>query len=190
MDGWTVSKYFEDPDVSGGTPLNERPQGKKLLASLKSGDTIIAARLDRVFRDAHDALGVLKDMKTKGVNLILLDMGVSPVTENGTSRMFFGMLSLLAEWERERIGERIRDSKRHLRADGRYLGGPVPFGFKLVGKKVVPHPKHQQAIALMQSLRGTSLRKIAAKVKEEFSMAVSPVLVRRVLANGGRREKS
>ena len=41
----------------------------------------------------------------RGIDLIVADMGTEPVTQNGVSRMFFGMLALVAEFERERIKE-------------------------------------------------------------------------------------
>lgn len=192
MDGWTVAQYFEDPDVSGGIALAERQGGSALLAALKPGDVVIAARLDRMFRDAADALVTLRDVfKPKGIKLILLDIGNDSVTENGTSKMLFQLLSLFAEWEKERIGARIRDSKKHLRADGRYLGGPVPFGFKLVErageKRIEPDANQQAAIALIRSLKGSmSLRKIAAEVKVKHKVSLSAAMVQRILDNGER----
>ena len=42
-------------------PLGNRPQGKTLLGRLKAGDVVITAKLDRMFRSALDALGVLAD---------------------------------------------------------------------------------------------------------------------------------
>jgi DNA invertase Pin-like site-specific DNA recombinase len=192
MDGWTVARYFEDPDVSGGTALADRQSGGELLKTLQPGDVVIAARLDRMFRDAADALVTLRDtIKPQGIKLVLLDIGNESVTENGTSKMLFQLLSLFAEWEKDRIGARIRDNKKHLRADGRYLGGPVPFGFRLVErageKRLEPDANQQAAIALIHSLEGRmSLRKIAAEVKAKHRVSLSAAMVQRILGNGER----
>jgi hypothetical protein len=46
-----------------------------LFAKLESGDIVIAAKLDRLFRSALDALKVVESLKTRGVKLHLLDLG-------------------------------------------------------------------------------------------------------------------
>jgi hypothetical protein len=74
---------------------------------LKPGDTVITAKLDRMFRSALDALGVLADLKTKGVSLHMIDLG-GDVTGNGISKLVFTILSAVAEAERDRIRERSK----------------------------------------------------------------------------------
>ena len=54
--GWTLEHVYVDAGVSGSTPLGKRPQGARLLAMLRPGDVMIAAKMDRVFRSASDAL--------------------------------------------------------------------------------------------------------------------------------------
>ena len=61
--------------VSGSIPVEERPVGGALLARLDRGDIVIAAKLDRLFRSALDALKVVEDLKKRGVALHLLDLG-------------------------------------------------------------------------------------------------------------------
>ena len=43
---------YSDPGISGAVPLRFRPEGKKLLAEMKAGDTVVASKLDRMFRAA------------------------------------------------------------------------------------------------------------------------------------------
>ena len=95
--------------------------------------TIIPAKLDRLFRDALDALEKLKDLKTKGVSLILVDMGLTPVTDNGVAKMFFTMLAGFAELERDRIRTRTADGRKCKRDKGGHIGGTAPFGYEIVG---------------------------------------------------------
>jgi putative DNA-invertase from lambdoid prophage Rac len=113
MRGWEVTEFFVDGGVSGSVPLAERPEGKRLLEVVEKGDVIITAKLDRAFRSAADALGTLEEMKDQGVGLHMIDLG-GDVTGNGISKLVFTILSAVAENERDRIRERIRDVKRHL----------------------------------------------------------------------------
>ena len=62
MHGMTIEHTFVEHGVSGSKPLGDRPEGAKLLASLKPGDVVITPKLDRMFRSALDALDVLAKM--------------------------------------------------------------------------------------------------------------------------------
>jgi putative DNA-invertase from lambdoid prophage Rac len=82
----------------------------------------------------------------------------------------FTILAAVAEGERDRIRERIRDAKRQLTSQGVFSGGKRPFGFDLVQDgevtRMVPNESEQAAIELMVMMRhdGATLRAIAAKV--------------------------
>ena len=163
--GWPLAEVFVECGVSGGRKLESRPQGAVLLERVRRGDVIIAPKLDRMFRSASDALRVLESLKAKGVGLHLLDMG-GCVTGNGIAQMVFTILSAVAQFERERIGERIRDVKDDLRTRGRYLGGKRPYGYAIDQGRLVPVPAEQQRIAVVHRLKdqGHSYRAIGAKV--------------------------
>src|SRR5215472_11649617 len=75
MLGTAEPTIFSDEGVSGSIPLGNRPQGELLLVGLQPGDTVIASKLDRVFRDATDALIQARAFGEAGVDLILLDLG-------------------------------------------------------------------------------------------------------------------
>ena len=66
MLGLDTPHLFVEEGVSGSKPLNARPAAKQLLAALKPGDVIIAAKLDRMFRSALDALENLNALKAQG----------------------------------------------------------------------------------------------------------------------------
>src|SRR5215472_13474760 len=59
--GWHLEEVYVDAGVSGGTPLAKRLEGAKLLRMVQPGDVVIAARMDRMFRSASDALRVIED---------------------------------------------------------------------------------------------------------------------------------
>lgn len=188
--GQPVDEVFADGGVSGTIPLAERPEGRRLAEKLTKGDTVIAAKLDRLFRDAADALGMAKAWKERGVQLILVDMGPDPVTENGTAKFLFTILAAVAEMERERIAERTADGRRAKRAKGGHVGGSAPFGYRKVGAgkeaMLVPDPDQQDAIRTIHAARasGMSLRDIAELVGYKHSLSVSYEAVRRIVNVG------
>jgi putative DNA-invertase from lambdoid prophage Rac len=77
---------------------------------------------------------------------------------NGISKLVFTILSAVAENERERIRERIRDVKRHLAAQGVYNGGKRPFGFDVVDKRLVPNAAEQALLDRQPSSGRISVR--------------------------------
>jgi putative DNA-invertase from lambdoid prophage Rac len=173
--GWTVAEFFVEAGVSGSVPLADRPEGKRLLATLQPGDTVITAKLDRAFRSAADALGTLEQLKDDGIGLHMIDLG-GDVTGNGISKLVFTILSAVAENERDRIRERVREAKRHRVAQRLFNGGKRPFGFDIVGKdkdrRLVPNANEQAALERARALRaeGKSYRDIADAWISEFGM--------------------
>lgn len=128
LEGYDLIEVFSDAAASGGTPLAQRPEGRKLLSHVTANDVIVCVKLDRLSRDALDAAGVLRSLKQRGVALYLRDLG-GDVTSSNVSSLIFGLLSNVAEFERSRIRERVAEAKRTQKLDGRFLGGSVPFGF-------------------------------------------------------------
>lgn len=125
---------YEDAGVSGSALLTDRPAGARMMKDAQKGDCIIAAKMDRLFRSAIDALQTAEDLKQRGIDLILIDMGIEPVTGNGAGKLFFGILAMLAEFERERILERTADGRKAKLKKSGHCGGPPPYGFDVVGK--------------------------------------------------------
>jgi DNA invertase Pin-like site-specific DNA recombinase len=162
--GWTVDHIYADEGVSGSTPLAERPEGGRMFRALKSGDVVIAAKMDRLFRSAQDALNTVDKFKKAGVKLILVDMGTDPVTENGVSKMLFTVLAAMAEFEKGRILERMADGRKGKKAKGGHTGGQAPYGFRVEGlgrdAVLVEEPGEQVVLSRAKELyaSGASLR--------------------------------
>jgi putative DNA-invertase from lambdoid prophage Rac len=167
MKGWTVAAMFVEEGVSGSVPLADREQGRAMLATVRKGDVIITAKLDRAFRSAADALAVLEEFKDQGVGLHIIDLG-GDVCGNGISKMVFTILAAVAEGERDRLRERIRDAKRHLASQGVFGGGKRPFGYDVVldgeVSRLVPNAAETALIERMRAMRdgGATLRTIGA----------------------------
>lgn len=148
-------QIYSDPDVSAKIALSERPSGKKLLADMQPGDTVIASKLDRLFRSARDALESLEVFQKKGVHLILFDMGIEPVTAGGSiSTLFFTMLAAFAEFERKRISERMVEGKKAKLKHGGHVGGEAPYGWRIVGEGraalLEENPDEQKVVRLIK----------------------------------------
>lgn len=167
--GWTLAEIFREEGVSGSVPLAERPAGARLLAMLRPGDAMVAPKLDRVFRSALDALQMVEEFKRRSVALHLLDLG-GDVSGNGLSKLFLTVAAAFAEAERERLRERIAGVKADQRQRGRYLGGKVPYGYRVGPDGALePVPEQQAAIrrALALRVEGKPLRAIKAALAEE-----------------------
>jgi putative DNA-invertase from lambdoid prophage Rac len=178
--GWQVDEHFVERGVSGSTPLADRPEGKRLLSTLGKGDVVVTAKLNRAFRSAADALTVLEELKDQGVGLHIIDLG-GDVTGNGISKMVFTILAAVAEGERDRIRERIRDARRHLASQCIFGGGRRPFGSSVVmdGKirRIVPNEAEMAVIERMKAMRreGATYRAIGAVTGHQ------PTSVQRIL---------
>jgi putative DNA-invertase from lambdoid prophage Rac len=190
--GLSLDQVFVERGVSGSKPISERPEGAKLLASVKPGDVIITPKLDRMFRSALDALDVLAKLKERDVALHMIDLG-GDVTGNGISKLVFTILSAVAEAERDRIRERIAEVKRDQKTRGRFLGGTVPFGYRLDEKgELIPHKGQQEArgpkrpLSLSRASSGFSSHSAlsAYPSRRSFSVALSKL---RNPASGGQK---
>jgi len=168
--GWSVSGVFVERGVSGSKPFLDRPESSKMMALLKPGDRIVSPKLDRCFRNARDALNTVETLRGMNVSLYLLDIGgnVSGNGDNPIARVILTVLAALAEWEVSRTAERIRDVKASQREQGRYLGGKVPFGWRVEDGKVIADPREQSAIRTMRQLAKTmSLRAVVTEMKKQ-----------------------
>jgi putative DNA-invertase from lambdoid prophage Rac len=180
--GWNLEKIYVDAGVSGGIPLGQRPEGERLLRIVRPGDVVVAAKMDRMFRSAANALHVVEDFKKRKISLWLLDLG-NDCSGNGISELIVTILAAVAQFERGLISERIKDAKRAARRDGLHLGGTRQFGYDIAGGKLVPNALEQDAIARMRRLRkrGRSLMVIRNAVRKA-GVPISHETVRQVLA--------
>lgn len=125
---------FREEGVSGTTPLRQRPAGRDLLAAARAGDFIIASKFDRMFRSTIDALETAEYCKTRKLNLILIDIGLQPVTSDGIGGLFFTIVGAIATFERGRINERMHEGMRAKKARGGAISCHAPYGWTKVGQ--------------------------------------------------------
>jgi DNA invertase Pin-like site-specific DNA recombinase len=157
--GWNLERVYVDAGVSGSTPLSRRAEGAKLLRAVQPGDVVIAAKMDRMFRSALDALQTIADFKKRRISLWLLDLG-NDCSGNGISELIMTVIAAVAQFERGLISERIKDAKANLRRAGKHQGGGRPFGWRFGkangtgrARDLIPEPDEQAAIADIVALR-------------------------------------
>jgi putative DNA-invertase from lambdoid prophage Rac len=187
---WELTQLFVESGVSASIPLVQRPAGAELLTIARPGDHIIASKLDRMFRDAVDALSTIRRFREQGIHLWLLDFP-GDCSGNGIATLLVGVLASVAQFERERIAERIAEGKLQQRRKGKHQGGSRPFGFDVAPRQpgdkgapdLVPVPAEQEAITTMKEMRATkhTLREIAETLQEQ-GHKISYEGIRRVLA--------
>jgi putative DNA-invertase from lambdoid prophage Rac len=126
---------------------------------LRPGDIVIAAKMDRCFRSAFDALATIESFKRRKISLWLLDLG-GDVSGNGISELIMTVLAAVGQFERTLISERIKDAKRNLRHGNRHQGGKRPFGWqygeatcKGRARDLIPDEREQAALAEILALR-------------------------------------
>ena len=107
--GARLGRVFCDAAVSASRILfRKRPAGGQLFERVRRGDHIVIAKLDRGFRSTRDCLDTLECWRRRGVTVHILDIGVDTSSVGG--QLLIGIMSTIAQWESQRIGERIRDA--------------------------------------------------------------------------------
>jgi DNA invertase Pin-like site-specific DNA recombinase len=171
--------------ISGSVAFAKRPEGGRLLAGLEKGDHLCIAKLDRAFRSARDCHNTLAVLRERGVSTSVCDLpDGADVTGNGIAALLIGIMSSVAEWERERIRERTAEQKRFAKEQGRYLGGRRPWDKKVERGKLVDDPKKVIVVRKIRKWRseGVPLRTIVQRVAEH-GFAISTDAVRRLSEN-------
>jgi DNA invertase Pin-like site-specific DNA recombinase len=171
MTGLEVVEIVREEGISGAKPLASRPGGERLLKLIanKKVKHVVALKLDRLFRDAEDALHQTRAWDRAGIALHLVDMGGQTLnTATAMGRFFLNMMAAFAELERNLIAERTATALAHKKAHKKAYA-PTPFGFERVGDTLQEKPEEQEIIAQIFTWReaGWSLRKIAAELNKQ-----------------------
>jgi DNA invertase Pin-like site-specific DNA recombinase len=106
-------------DTASGAKAS-RPQLDLVLQLLRDGDTLVITRLDRLSRSVLHLITLGAELRDRGIGLKVTEQGIDTTTAEG--RAMFGMLSVLAELQRELIMANTRDGLAAARARGRTSG--------------------------------------------------------------------
>lgn len=176
--GWEVEAVYTDNDISayGG---KKRPGYLKMLDDIRAGhiDVVAAWHTDRIYRRLSDLSTFIDVCKDHNVQVATVEGGDIDLS-TAAGRMIAGILGAVAAGEVDHQIERQRAAHADRAARGRYRGGPVTFGFKLVpGKPGYLEHDEPRAQAIREAadaiLAGKSLRSIARKWVESGIAAES-----------------
>jgi DNA invertase Pin-like site-specific DNA recombinase len=135
-EGWVlVRDRYDDGGFSGGTL--ERPALRRLLADIEQGlvDVIEVYKIDRLSRSLMDFARLVETFEAHGVTFVSVTQSFNTTTSMG--RLTLNILLSFAQFEREVIGERIREKFAASRARGMWMGGKVLLGYDVVARKLV-----------------------------------------------------
>ncbi|WP_272028116.1 recombinase family protein [Kocuria rosea] len=112
---------------------DDRPQLAACLKALRSGDTLMVWKLDRLGRNLRHLVNVVHELTERGIGLkVLTGQGAAIDTTTASGKLVFGIFAALAEFERELISERTTAGLASARARGRKGGRP----YKMTPAKV------------------------------------------------------
>jgi DNA invertase Pin-like site-specific DNA recombinase len=121
--GYRVDYWFVDEGVSGKVPALQRPQFAKMLSQIRNGEVLVVTKLDRLGRDAQDVGASIKMLATRGIEVIVLQLGKLDLT-SAAGKLMLTMLAAVAEMERDLLVERTQSGLARAKAEGKTLGRP------------------------------------------------------------------
>src|SRR6266498_5100331 len=135
-EGWIlVGDRYDDGGFSGGSM--ERPALQRLMRDVESGviDVIVVYKVDRLSRSLTDFARIVEVFEKNKASFVSITQQFNTTTSMG--RLTLNILLSFAQFEREVIGERIRDKFAASRKKGMWIGGFVPLGYDVKNRKLV-----------------------------------------------------
>jgi DNA invertase Pin-like site-specific DNA recombinase len=121
LNAYGCEKIFSD-HISGSK--SKRPGLDKAIEFARSGDTIVAWRLDRLGRNMEDLITLVNELNERGVSFHSLEENITMDKSSSTGQLLFHLFAAFAEFERNLILERSSAGRIAARARGRYGGRP------------------------------------------------------------------
>jgi len=134
-EGWRlVPEHYDDGGLSGASL--DRPALQLLLDQVRSGevDVIVVYKVDRLTRSLADFAKLVETFDKHEVSFVSVTQSFNTTSSMG--RLTLNVLLSFAQFEREVIGERVRDKIAASKRKGLWVGGPVPLGYRSVDKKI------------------------------------------------------
>lgn len=143
--GWRPSgRLYEDRGASGSHL--RRPAMQSLLKDVRAGliDIVVVHRLDRLSRHLGDLQTLMSIFEQHGVALVSVTQSIDTSSVQG--RLVLNLLTSFAEFERELIGERIREKRAATRRQGVWQGSAVPLGYVIERQRLIVDPKEADIV--------------------------------------------
>jgi putative DNA-invertase from lambdoid prophage Rac len=120
-------KRIIQESISGSVPASERPGFAKLVDRLEAEDILIVTKLDRLGRNAMDVRATVERLAEMGVRVHCLALGGMDLT-SAAGKMTMGVLTAVAEFERDLLIERTHAGLARAKAEGKKMGRPRALG--------------------------------------------------------------
>src|ERR1700686_5212338 len=147
-EGWVCQRTaYDDGGFSGATM--DRPALQQLLADLTAGrlDTVVVYKIDRLTRSLADFAKIVEILDTKDASFVSVTQQFNTTTSMG--RLTLNVLLSFAQFEREVIGERIRDKIAASKKKGMWMGGVPPLGYGVQDHKLVMIDSEAETVRLI-----------------------------------------
>ena len=144
-EGWRLIKTaYDDGGFSGGGM--ERPGLRQLLSDIRGGsvDTVVVYKVDRLTRSLTDFAKMVEVFDAKGVSFVAVTQQFNTTTSMG--RLTLNVLLSFAQFEREVIGERIRDKVAASKRKGIWMGGVLPLGYDVRERKLIVNQEEAETV--------------------------------------------
>jgi site-specific DNA recombinase len=135
-EGWiSIASRYDDGGFSGSNL--ERPALQRLIADIEARcvDVVVVYKIDRLSRALMDFAKLVEVFDRNEVTFVSVTQSFNTTTSMG--RLTLNILLSFAQFEREVIGERIRDKFRASRSRGMWMGGHPPFGYDVKDRKLI-----------------------------------------------------
>jgi site-specific DNA recombinase len=161
-EGWRLIPGRYDDGAFSGASL-DRPALQQLLADVRAGgiDIVLVYKVDRLTRSLADFAKLIELFDAHGVSFVSVTQSFN--TSSSMGRLTLNVLLSFAQFERELIGERVRDKIAASKRKGIWVGGPVPLGYAAVDKKILVVEAEAEAVRTIftQYLELGSIRALA-----------------------------
>jgi site-specific DNA recombinase len=147
-EGWRLIRDHYDDGAFSGASL-DRPALQSLLTEVQSGkiDIIVVYKVDRLTRSLADFAKLVELFEQHSVSFVSVTQSFNTTSSMG--RLTLNVLLSFAQFEREVIGERVRDKIAASKRKGIWVGGMVPLGYASSNKKVLVVPDEATTVRLI-----------------------------------------
>jgi site-specific DNA recombinase len=147
-EGWRLIAGRYDDGAFSGASL-QRPALQQLLGEISAGkiDVVVVYKVDRLTRSLADFAKLVELFDQHGVSFVSITQSFNTTSSMG--RLTLNVLLSFAQFEREVIGERVRDKIAASKRKGIWVGGPIPLGYRCIDKKLVIAPAEAETVRLI-----------------------------------------
>jgi site-specific DNA recombinase len=186
-EGWRLIQDRYDDGAFSGASL-ERPALQALLDLVRArkADVIVVYKVDRLTRSLADFAKLVELFDANNASFVSVTQNFNTTSSMG--RLTLNVLLSFAQFEREVIGERVRDKIAASKRKGIWVGGPIPLGYVSVDKKLVIVPEEADAVRLIFRLylELGSLKRLAEELDRRGIRTKRQILSNNQIRGGGR----